>query len=275
MLIPSYATRSERLAYVVFVIFCIIVFLFLIAPILVIMPLSFSSEPWFTYPLPGFSLRWYQDLVFNDRWRIAIENSVIVGIFSTLIATTLGTLAALGLSRGNVPYAGLIMSVLISPMIVPIVIVAVAMFFGFASVGLNNTYIGLILAHAALATPFVVITVTATLAGFDRTLTRASASLGASPITTFRLVTMPMIMPGIVSGALFAFITSWDEVVVALFLSAPEQRTLPKQMFSGIREQINPTITAAATCLIVLAVLLMTVMELLRRRAERLRGIKS
>jgi putative spermidine/putrescine transport system permease protein len=270
MLIPSYATPAERFAYKVFVAFCVAVFLFLIAPILVIMPLSFSSEPWFTYPLPGLSLR-----VGDDRWRLAIKNSAIVGVFSTLIATTLGTLAALGLSRGNVPFSGLIMSVLISPMIVPVVIVAVAMFFGFASVGLNGTFIGLILAHAALATPFVVITVTATLSGFDRTLMRAAASLGASPVTTFRLVTMPMILPGIISGALFAFFTSWDEVVVALFLSAPEQRTLPKQMFSGIREQISPTITAAATCLVVLAVLLMTVLELLRRRSERLRGIQS
>lgn len=274
MLIPPYATRSERFAYIVFVVFCVFVFLFLIAPILVIMPLSFSSEPWFTYPLPGLSLRWYQDLVADDRWRLAIKNSLIVGTFSTLIATTLGTLAALGLSRGNVPFSGLIMSVLISPMVVPVVIVAVAMFFGFASVGLNNTFIGLILAHAALATPFVVITVTATLSGFDRSLMRAAASLGASPITTFRLVTMPMILPGIISGALFAFFTSWDEVVVALFLSAPEQRTLPKQMFSGIREQISPTITAAATCLVLLAALLMTVLELLRRRSERLRGVQ-
>jgi putative spermidine/putrescine transport system permease protein len=275
MLVPSYATPPERLAYTFLMLFCIGVFLFLIAPILVIMPLSFSSEPWFTYPLPGLSLRWYEDLVLDDRWRLAIKNSVIVGVFSTLIATTLGTLAALGLARGNVPYAGLIKSILISPMVVPVVIVAVAMFFGYAFVGLNNTYIGLILAHATLATPFVVITVTATLSGFDRSLTRAAASLGASPATTFRLVTMPLISPGIISGALFAFVTSWDEVVVALFLSSPEQRTLPKQMFSGIREQISPTITAAATCLVILAALLMTVMELLRRRSERLRGISG
>lgn len=273
MLVPSYATPPERFAYTMFMLFCTVVFLFLIAPILVIMPLSFSSEPWFTYPLPGLSLRWYEDLVFDDRWRLAIKNSLIVGVFATMISTTLGTLAALGLARGNVPFSGLIMSVLISPMVVPVVIVAVAMFFGYAYVGLNNTYIGMILAHATLATPFVVITVTATLSGFDRSLTRAAASLGASPATTFRLVTMPLISPGIISGALFAFVTSWDEVVVALFLSSPEQRTLPKQMFSGIREQISPTITAAATCLVVLAALLMTVMELLRRRSERLRGV--
>ncbi len=275
MLVPSYATPPERLAYSLFLIFCTAVFLFLVAPILVVVPLSFSSEPWFTYPLPGWSFRWYVDLVADDRWRLAITNSLIVGVFSTLIATTLGTLAALGLARGNVPFAGLIMSVLISPMVVPIVIVAVAMFFGFASLGLNNSYLGLILAHSALATPFVVITVTATLSGFDRSLSRAAASLGASPFTVFRTVTMPVISPGVVSGVLFAFFTSWDEVVVALFLSSPEQRTLPKQMFSGIREQINPTITAAATCLVVLAAAMMFVTEMLRRRSARLRGLEN
>lgn len=275
MLVPSYATPPERLAYSLFMVFCAAVFLFLIAPILVVIPLSFSSEPWFTYPLPGWSMRWYVDLVADERWRLAITNSLIVGCFSTVIATTLGTLAALGLSRGNVPFAGLIMSVLISPMVVPIVIVAVAMFFGFATVGLNNSYLGLILAHSALATPFVVITVTATLSGFDRSLSRAAASLGASPFTVFRTVTMPIISPGVVSGVLFAFFTSWDEVVVALFLSSPEQRTLPKQMFSGIREQINPTITAAATCLVVLAASMMFVTEILRRRAARMRGLED
>ncbi len=273
MLIPSYATRAERLVYAFFIAFCVGVFLFLVLPILVIIPLSFSSEPWFTYPLPGLSLKWYQDFFFNERWTVAIENSVIVAVFSTLLSTFLGTLAALGLSRGNVPFAGLIMSILISPMIVPVVIVAVAMFFGYAAIGLNNTYLGLILSHATLATPFVVITVTATLSGFDRSLTRAAASLGASPVTAFRTVTLPLISPGVISGALFAFVTSWDEVVVALFLSSPEQRTLPRQMFSGIREQISPTITAAATCLVVLAALLMAVTELLRRRSARLRGI--
>ncbi|HSI39914.1 MAG TPA: ABC transporter permease [Xanthobacteraceae bacterium] len=272
MALPAYASLSERIVHKVFITFCVLVFGFLIAPILVIMPLSFSSEPWFTYPLPGLSLRWYQDFFGDERWLTALKNSSIVAIGATTLATILGTLAALGLSRGNLPYRGLIMSVLISPMVVPVVITAVAMFFGYAMVGLTNSYLGLILAHTALATPFVVITVTATLTGFDRSLTRAAASLGASPSTAFRLVTLPLIAPGVISGALFAFVTSWDEVVVAIFLSSPEQRTLPKQMFSGIREQISPTITAAATFLIVFAALLMGTLELLRRRSERLRA---
>ncbi|KPL53510.1 polyamine ABC transporter permease [Prosthecomicrobium hirschii] len=270
MALPSYASRGERLTHAAYLGFCVLVFVFLVTPILVIVPLSFSSEPWFTYPLPGLSLRWYEDFFGNERWVVAIKNSAIVGFASTLLATTLGTLAALGLSRGNLPYRGLIMSILISPMVVPVVITAVAMYFAYALVGLNNSYLGLILAHTALSTPFVVITVTATLTGFDRSLTRAAASLGAAPWTVFRIVTLPIIAPGVVSGALFAFVTSWDEVVVALFLASPEQRTLPRQMFSGIREQISPTITAAATFLIVFAALLMTTLELLRRRSERL-----
>ncbi|MDH3230677.1 MAG: ABC transporter permease subunit, partial [Alphaproteobacteria bacterium] len=134
-------------------------------------------------------------------------------------------------------------------------------------------YLGLILAHTALGTPFVVITVTATLVGFDHSLTRAAQSLGADPARTFFKVQMPLILPGVISGALFAFITSFDEVVVVLFLSGFEQRTIPRQMWAGIREQISPTILAVATLLIVFSICLMTVLELLRRRNERLRGL--
>jgi putative spermidine/putrescine transport system permease protein len=167
------------------------------------------------------------------------------------------------------------MAFLISPMIVPVVITAVGMYFFFANLGLNNTYFGIILAHTALATPFVVITVTATLTGFDQSLIRAGASLGAPPMTVFRKVTFPLILPGMISGALFAFVTSFDEVVVVLFIASPDQRTLPKQMFSGIREQISPTITAAATLLVLSAAVMLVTVELLRRRSERLRGISS
>jgi putative spermidine/putrescine transport system permease protein len=197
----------------------------------------------------------------------------VVGFATTILATGLGTLAALGLSRGRLPMRGLIMSILISPMVVPVIITSVAVYFFYALVDLANTYVGIILAHTALATPFVVITVTATLTGFDHTLTRAAASLGASPSFAFRKVTLPMILPGVISGALFAFVTSWDEVVVVLFLASPDQRTLPRQMFSGIREQISPTITAVATLLLALSIILLISVELLRRRSARLRGI--
>ena len=275
MALPVYVSLPQRVWHYGYLSLCAAVFLFLIAPILVIIPLSFSSEPWFTYPLPGLSWRWYADLFGNDRWRIAIDNSLIVASAATLLATALGTVAALGLSRSNLPWRGLIMGTLISPMIVPIVITAVAMYFGYNMVGLTNSYLGLILAHTTLATPFVVITVTATLSNFDRSLLRAAAGLGASPSTVFLRVMLPLIAPGVISGALFAFFTSWDEVVVVLFLASPEQRTLPRQMFSGIREQISPTITAAATFLVVVSALLMLVLELLRRRSDRLRALQQ
>ncbi len=275
MAVPAYATPIERAWYYIFRAICAAILLFLIAPILVIMPLSFNPEPYFTYPLPGFSLRWYEDFFTSTRWLDALKSSVIVAVCTTILATTLGTTAALGLSRANFPARSVVMSILISPMIVPVVITAVGMYFFYADVGLINSYPGLVLAHTALATPFVVIVVTATLMGFDHSLSRAAQGLGAKPMTVFFKVIMPLILPGLISGALFAFVTSFDEVVVVLFIASPEQRTLPKQMFSGIREQISPTITAAATLLILFATIMLTTVELLRRRSERLRGIRS
>ena len=173
------------------------------------------------------------------------------------------------------PYKRFIMAVLISPMIVPLVITAAGMFYAFAQIQLNQTYIGVILAHVVLGTPFVIITVTATLVGFDNSLTRAAGSLGSGPVNTFFKIQMPLILPGVISGALFAFITSFDEVVVVLQLADVRQRTIPRQMFSGIREQISPTILAVATILVIISIILLTVVELLRRRSERLRGITN
>jgi putative spermidine/putrescine transport system permease protein len=192
-----------------------------------------------------------------------------------MLSTTLGTLAALGLSRPTMPAKTLIMSLLISPMIVPLIISAAGMFFFYSRIGLQGTHLGVILAHAALGTPFVVITVTATLVGFDNSLIRASASLGASPTTTFFKVIVPLILPGVISGALFAFITSFDEVVVVLFVGSYRQRTIPWQMFSGIREHISPTILAVATILVLVSIGLLFSVELLRRRGERLRGVQE
>jgi putative spermidine/putrescine transport system permease protein len=275
MALSPYATPPERVWYYSHRVIVAAVLVFLIAPILVIMPLSFNSEPYFSYPMPGLSLRWYEDFFTNERWTLALKTSVIVAVSVTFLATALGTLAALGLSRSNFPARGVFMSILISPMVVPVIISAVGMYFFYTRVGLTNSLPGLILAHTALATPFVVITVTATLFGFDQTLVRAGASLGADPVRVFFRVTLPLILPGVISGALFAFVTSFDEVVVVLFLASPEQRTLPKQMFSGIREMISPTITAAATLLILFAVAMLTTVELLRRRSERLRGIRG
>ena len=255
--------------------FSLAVLLFLLGPILVIVPLSFSSGSFFYYPLPGLSLRWYADFFTSGNWLPTLWNSLIVGIASTLMATVLGTLAAFGFWRTRFPGRGLLFALLLSPMVVPVVIVAVGVYFAFARVGLANSLLGLTLVHTALGVPFVLVTVSAALAGFDVNLMRAAANLGAPPLQAFFRVALPTLAPGIVSGALFAFATSFDEVVVAMLLTGPEQRTLPRQMFSGINDNISLTITAAATLLIVLAVLLLLCLEWLRRRGARLRGVAA
>ncbi len=269
--IQPYAGPAEIVWYYAFRVLCGLILLFLIAPLLAIIPLSFNSSSFLVYPLSGFSLRWYEDFLTSAEWMRALKNSFIIGPAATLLATALGTLAAIGLTRGEFPGKALLMSVLISPMVVPVVIVGVSCYLAFVQIGLDSSYLGLILAHAALGAPFVVITVSATLEGFDNRLIRASASLGANSVTTFFRITLPLIAPGVISGALFAFATSFDEVVVTLFLAGPEQVTLPRQMFSGIRENISPTIAAVATILIVFAILLLGTLEYLRGRNQRIR----
>lgn len=249
-----------------------LVLVFLMAPILAIMPLSFSSSIYLTYPLPGVSLRWYEEFLTSPVWMRALKNSMIIGVGSTILSMILGTLAALGLNAWQSRFKPLVLAVVLSPMVVPMVITAVGTYFFFAPLGLTGNYAGLILVHTALAAPFVVVTVSATLQGFDMNLMRAAASLGASPHVTFFRVVLPLIAPGLASGALFAFGTSFDEVVTVLFLAGPEQRTLPREMFSGIRENISPTITAAAVILTGFSVLFLASLEWLRRRNEKLQG---
>ena len=263
---PAYATPLDKAGWWALRLVCGAVLLFLLLPILAIVPLSFSNSSFLAYPIAGWSLQWYENLFTSPDWVRAAKNSFIVAPAATLIATVLGTLAAVGLARGDFPGKGVLMSLLIAPMVVPVVVVAVACYLFFARLGLADTYIGLIVVHAALGAPFVVTTVLATLQGFNHNLVRASASLGAGPLTTFFRVTLPVIAPGVISGALFAFATSFDEVVVTLFIAGPEQSTLPRQMFTGIRENINPTIAAAATLLILFTTALMLALEWLRGR---------
>ena len=258
-----------------------LVLFFLIMPILVIVPLSFNAEPFFSFTEgmlsfqpEAYSLKWYAAIFTDPKWTLAIQNSFFIGNCATVIATVLGTCAAVGLARDDMPARRLITALLLSPMIVPLIITAAGMFFFYADIGLAGSYLGIILAHAALGTPFVIITVTATLTGFDYALARAALNLGARPLQVFFDIIMPLIRPGVISGALFAFITSFDEVVVVLFMAGPGQRTIPRQMFSGLREQINPTILAVATLLILVSIALLVTIELLRRRSERMRGIE-
>lgn len=280
MALPTYATPVERVWHYAFRVICGLVFFFLIAPIIVIIPLAFNAQPYFTFSREmltldpeGYSLRWYRALFGSSEWMNSIGNSFIISISSTIIATALGTLAALGLNRRAMPARALITAVLISPMIVPLIITAAALFSFFARVGLANTFPGIILSHVVLGTPFVVLTVTASLSGFDETLIRASQSLGASQARTFFKVILPLLLPGVISGALFAFVTSLDEVVIVNFMAGPEQTPITVRMFSGLREEISPTILALASLLVAVSIVLLSTLEMIRRRNERLRGM--
>ena len=263
---PAYATGLDKMLWFALRAACLGVLAFLLLPILVIIPLSFSESSFLVYPIPGWSLKWYDNLFSSAEWGRAAKNSFIIAPAATVLATVLGTLAAVGLVRTTFPFKGLLMSLLIAPMVVPIVVVGVSTYLFFAPLGLADSYTALIIVHAALGAPFVLTTVLATLQGFNQNLVRASLSLGESPLRTFFRITLPVIAPGVVSGALFAFATSFDEVVVVLFLAGPDQLTLPRQMFNGIRENISPTIAAVATLLILFTTCLLLALEWLRGR---------
>lgn len=277
---PAYFTFWHKLGARALAGISYLTLFFLILPILVIVPLSFNAQPFFSFTEgmlrldpDAYSLRWYREMFSNPNWLLAIRNSFLIGICATVIATALGTLAAVGMTSRYMPFKNLITALMLSPMIVPLIIMAAGMFFFYTRYNIAGTFIGIIMAHAALGIPFVMISVTATLSGFDNALYQAGLSMGATPLRAFRDVTLPLIRPGVISGALFAFVTSFDEVVIVIFLAGPGQRTIPRQMFSGLREQINPTILAVATLLIFVSVLFLISLEMLRRRSDRLRGI--
>ncbi len=291
MAIHPYSTVPQRAWHYSYLIFCAIVFFFLVAPLVAVIPLSFTSGAFliFTpemlaFDPEGYSLRWYRLLigdcsdavvttVCSDKWVRGAKNSFFIAICATVLATTLGTLAAQAISKPYMPFGKVIMAMMISPLIVPLIITAPAISLWYSELNLTQTYTGLVFAHTVLGIPFVVITVTSTLVGFDQSLMRAAAGLGGGPVYNFFKVQMPLILPGMISGGLFAFITSFDEVVVVLFIGGLEQHTLPKQMWSGIRQEISPTILSAATILVLLSIVLLTTVELLRRRSDRIRGV--
>jgi len=272
MALPPHATTLERLCHVGVRALTVLVMGYLILPILVILPLSFTAGELLVYPLPAWSLRWYREFTTGPLWTQATWNSVVLAVVTTLMATTTGMLAAFGLQGLRSRLKPALYGLLGLPLIIPPVMVAVAMFYYYARLRLVGTFAGLVLAHPVLALPFVVITVAATLQGFDPNLPRAAAGLGASPLLAFRKVTLPLILPGVLSGAVFAFVTSFDELLVILFVGSPEQRTLPRQIWSGVSETMSPTVVAAAVMLIAVSLILMAVVELLRRRSERLHG---
>ncbi|MDQ8754974.1 ABC transporter permease [Sphingosinicella sp. LHD-64] len=268
--VTPYRTRAQRIGRGVLIGFCALVFAFLVLPTLAVIPISLNPSAFLVFPTEGLSLRWYAALFESPAWTQAFRNSLMVAVATTLIATPLGTLAAIGLARMRSRLKPLLIGLFAAPMVVPVIIVAIAFYFLFAPMGLVNSFVGLVLAHTVLAIPFVVVVVHASLQGFDFEVLRAASSLGARPHTVLLRVLAPLIAPGIAAGAVFAFMTSFDETVVALFVAGPDQRTIPLQMFEGVREQISPTITAAATLLVLLSTLLLGTAELLRRRSERM-----
>ncbi|WP_082145530.1 ABC transporter permease [Microvirga massiliensis] len=238
-------------------------------PIVAILPLAFTSSVFLTYPIEAYSTRWFEELVTADVWRLSIFNSIVIGTGATVLSAVLGTLAALGLRGRALPLTGLLRTLFLLPMVVPAVVLGVGMQIFLARLGLASSYPGVIIAHSVLCIPFVIVSVSAALQGIDPSVERAAGSLGASPATVFRRVTLPLAMPGVVSGAVFAFATSLDEVVITLFVAGPNQRTLARQMFSNIRENISPTVAAAALLLIIGTLCLAGLAALLRSREKR------
>ena len=258
----------QLLLYVI----CALVLLFLLLPIFIVVPMSFSGSLYLDFPPRGFSLQWYERFLNSPEWTAAFWTSLQAGIFATLLACALGTAAALGLARSRFPGKSLVVGFLVSPMIVPVIVLAIAVYAVYAKLKLVGSLLGLVLAHAALGLPFVIVTVSATLQRVDERLEHAALSLGATPLKTFRHVLFPLIRPGMIAGAVFAFIASWDDVVVALFISGTRSATLPKRMWEGLRSEVDPTIAAVSTLLVLFSVALMLVLELLRRRSARLAG---
>jgi putative spermidine/putrescine transport system permease protein len=240
---------------------------YLLAPTLVIVPMSFTQARILSFPPQGFSFQWYQRMFTDPQWASGMVNSVQVATLTAILATILGTLAALGLTRGRFPGRTLVNAVALSPLIVPVVVIAIGMFGLFVQWRIAGSPVGLVLAHTALALPFVIVNVGASLRTMDRNLELAAANLGADPRRSFMHVTLPLIMPGVLAGAIFAFITSWDEVVIAIFMTSARFRTLPVEMWEQVRQVVDPTEAAVSTTLLLVTTTLLVILFVVRRQA--------
>lgn len=250
-----------------------LVSLFLVLPSLIVMPMSFNADNLLRFPPHGFSLGWYEEYFAREDWRSATWNSLTIAFAVTVLATTVGTLAALGLVRGRIPLRNLYIFLMLTPMITPPIVSAVSMYGVFAQLGLVGTFVGMVFAHTVLALPFVVVNVVAVLQRMDWRLEQAARSLGASATRAFFLVTLPLIRPGLVVAAIFAFISSFDEVVVALYISGSNAVTLPVQMWSGLRFEINPVVAAVSTLLLGLSIVVLVAIGFLRRAGPATPGL--
>lgn len=265
------ARAHIALPQIILWLFVAVVLIYLVFPVFVVAPVSFSSAKYLQFPPPGWSLQWYDNYFQRPGWIPATLLSIRVALVTAVLATVLGTAASLGLVRGRFPGRDAINSFIVSPLVVPAIIVAIGVYFVYAQARLVGSWWGLVLAHTALALPFVVTNVSATLHGFDERLEYAAMNLGANRWQTFRRVTLPIIQPGVLAGALFAFITSFDELIVALFISGTGAVTLPRKMWDSLRQEIDPTIAAVSTILITISIIVFVSAELLRQRAERSR----
>jgi len=235
-------------------------------PILVIVPISFSSAQYLSFPPPGLSLQWYERFLGRQEWLDSIWLSLKVAVMSTAFTLVLGTLAAVALVRHRFRGKTLVYAIILSPMIVPTIISAIAIYFLFARLGLVGTTFAMAIGHTVVALPLVVIAVSSVLQQFDIRLEHAAVSLGATPWTAFRRVTLPLVFPGVMAGGLFAFLTSFDELLIPLFLSGPTSLTLPVRMWNSMLVQVEPTIAAVASFMIAVAVLTLIAANLLRSR---------
>ncbi|MDZ7842278.1 MAG: ABC transporter permease [Gammaproteobacteria bacterium] len=267
---PAVSYRVHRRIRSAFVfVLAFLVLAFLVAPIMIVAPLAFSPNSFMHYPLPGISLKWFQSALEPYPWMYALKNSVVVALSTTALATPLGTMAAYGLVSTDFRYKRALIAIILSPLAVPVVVIGLGSYFFFARVGLLGGYAPLIITHTVIAVPFVFATVLAALRGIDPELMRAAQSLGARPLRAFRDTVLPLIMPGVLAGAVFAFVTSFDDVVIAVFLSSPTTLTLPRQLFAGIRDQLDPTIIAVTVFLMAVSVALLIVVELLQKLSGR------
>lgn len=259
---------SGPITQAVLAVFAILVAVYLILPVLIIVPVSFSAGSFLTFPPPGLSLQWYEKLLSRGEWLDSAWLSIWVALVVTFAATILGTIGAFGLVRGSFWGHKIALAFILSPLIIPGVIVAIAVYFFYAKFKLVGSPIAIAVAHTTLAVPFVVVNVAAALQGFDKRLEMAAQNLGAGSWDTFRLITFPIIRPGIAAGALFAFISSFDELIVAMFIAGSRQVTLPLRMWESMRSSLDPTIAAVSVLAIVASVGLFFTSSWLQARAK-------
>ncbi|MFT5066719.1 MAG: putative spermidine/putrescine transport system permease protein [Reinekea sp.] len=246
-----------------------VILMFLVLPALIAIPVSLTPKHFLSMPKGEYSLRHFAKLFSSEDWMSSFGQSAVIAASTSLLATVLGTLCAIGLWRISSKYSEVVRAFLLLPLIIPQIISAMAFYRLWIPMGLLDSYSGLILAHTILATPMVLITVSASLANFDPKLEQASRNLGASNWTTMRRVILPSVRPGVLAGALFAFILSWDEIVVTLFLSKFSVYTLPRRMWNGIRENTDPTVAAAAVVLIAITIIAFVVSAIISRRTAQ------